>query len=184
MTGHRDGELEGRTVSSSALTRRTFLAGSAGGAAALAAARLDALAAAGGAGGARGSVLRQEISPGGTLTYGLSGDVDGTLDPGVTHFDTTIRITLNVCEPLVWMPSATEIIPALAESWEVSEDGLEYTFHLKQGVTFHDGTPFNAEAVQFTFDRVVEADKITAAGGTADPLKVIVAGQSHDQIGT
>jgi peptide/nickel transport system substrate-binding protein len=127
----------------------------------------------------------QEIESGGTLTYGLSGDVDGTLDPGVTHFDTTIRVTLNICEPLVWMPTATEFVPGLAESWEVSADGLAYTFKLKQGVKFHDGTPFNAEAVQFSFDRVVEADKIAAAGsGTPDPAKVIVAGQAHDQIGT
>ena len=128
---------------------------------------------------------RQDIEGGGTLTYGLGFDVDGTLDPGVTHFDSTIRVTLNICEPLVWMPSATEIVPGLAESWEVSPDGLEYTFTLKQGVTFHDGTPFNAEAVQFTFDRVVEADKLAAGGGgTPDPTEVIVAGQAHDQVGT
>ena len=123
---------------------------------------------------------------GGTLTYGLGFDVDGTLDPGVTHFDSTIRVTLNICEPLVWMPSATEIVPGLAESWEISADGLEYVFTLKQGVTFHDGTPFNAEAVKFTFDRVVAADKMAAAGavGTPDPTQVIVAGQAHDQVGT
>jgi peptide/nickel transport system substrate-binding protein len=164
----------GRTAS-----RRSLLTG---GAAALALSRLDAAAAAGGGGVAR--ALRQDVEPGGTLTYALGFDVDGTLDPGVTHFDSTIRVTLNICEPLVWMPSATEIVPGLAESWEVSADGLEYTFHLKQGVSFHDGTPFNAEAVQFTFDRVVEADKVTAEGGTPDPETAIVAGQAHDQIGT
>ena len=43
--------------------------------------------------------------------------------------------------------------PLLAESWEQSEDGLEYTFQLKEGVTFHDGTEFNADAVCFNFDR-------------------------------
>ena len=59
-------------------------------------------------------------------------------------------------------PSATEIVPGLAESWEVSDDGLSYTFHLKQGVTFHDGTPFNADAVKFTYDRVVAIDKWNA----------------------
>ncbi|MEA2529753.1 MAG: peptide/nickel transport system substrate-binding protein [Thermomicrobiales bacterium] len=168
-------------------SRRKLLAASGGGAAGLAVARLEGLAHAGGAGAGSARLLSrmQEIESGGTLTYGLSGDVDGTLDPGVTHFDTTIRVTLNICEPLVWMPTATEFVPGLAESWEVSADGLAYTFKLKQGVTFHDGTPFNAEAVQFSFDRVVEADKIAAAGsGTPDPAKVIVAGQAHDQIGT
>jgi peptide/nickel transport system substrate-binding protein len=184
MARHGDRDLGKLPGIGSVLTRRSLLAGSAGGAAALAAARLDALAAAGGARGSSARILRQEVTPGGTLTYGLSGDVDGTLDPGVTHFDTTIRITLNVCEPLVWMPSATEIVPGLAERWEMSEDGLEYTFYLKQGVMFHDGTPFNAQAVQFTFDRVVEADKIVAEGGEPDTETVIVAGQAHDQIGT
>ncbi len=166
------------------INRRLFLGGAAGGAAALAAARFDAMAAAGGAGGSRARILSQEIEPGGTLTYGLSGDLDGNLDPGVTHFDTAIRVSLNICEPLVWMPNEGEILPGLAESWELAPDGLSYTFKLKQGVTFTDGTPFNAEAVQFSFDRVVEADKITADGGTPDPEKVIVAGQAHDQIGT
>ena len=104
----------------------------------------------------RSSRARKRSPQGGTLTYGLSFDVDGTLDPQVTNYDSTIRVMLNVCEPLIWMPTATEFYPGLAESWEVSDDGLTYTFKLKEGVTFHDGTPFNAEAVQFTFDRVVE----------------------------
>jgi len=152
------------------------------GAAGLAAAQFDSRALAGVVGAGSARLIRSQ-SEGGTLTYGLSGDVDGTLDPGVTHFDTTIRVTLNICEPLVWMPNATEFWPGLAESWEVSEDGLAYTFKLKQGVMFHDGTPFNAEAVAFSFDRVVAADKI-AEGATPTADEVIVAGQAHDQIGT
>jgi peptide/nickel transport system substrate-binding protein len=184
VTSQRTGELDRmkEAVVNRTLNRRMFLGGAAGGAAALAAARLDAMAAAGGAGGSRARILNQE--QGGTLTYALSGDLDGHLDPGVTHFDTAIRVSLNICEPLVWMPNEGEIIPGLAESWEMAPDGMSYTFKLKQGVTFHDGTPFNAEAVKFTFDRVVEADKIIADGGTPDPEKVIVAGQAHDQIGT
>ncbi|MFL5758167.1 MAG: ABC transporter substrate-binding protein [Thermomicrobiales bacterium] len=161
--------------------RRTLLKG---GAAALALSRLDLATAAGGASPHVARVLNQDVQPGGTLTYGLSFDFDGTLDPGVTNFDSTIRVTLNICEPLVWMPSATEIKPGLAESWDVSQDGKEYTFHLKKGVTFHDGTPFNADAVKFTFDRVIAADKATASGGTPDPNTTITPGQAHDQIGT
>ncbi|MBA2753767.1 MAG: hypothetical protein H0U40_04800, partial [Chloroflexia bacterium] len=167
-------------------SRRRLVAGTTAAAAALAASRFETMARAGGAAPSSARLLAQDIEPGGTLTYGLGFDIDGTLDPGVTHFDSTIRVTLNICEPLVWMPSATEIVPGLAESWEVSEDGLEYTFTLKQGVTFHDGTPFNAEAVQFTFDRIVQADKMAATpqAATPDPATVIVAGQAHDQIGT
>ncbi|MCA1644736.1 MAG: ABC transporter substrate-binding protein [Chloroflexi bacterium] len=106
---------------------------------------------------------------GGTLIYGLNGDLDDTLDPQVTNFDTTIRVTLNVCEPLVWEPEPGKFVPGLAESWDISSDATVYTFKLKKGVTFHDGTPFNGAAVKFTFDRVV------------DPATK--AGQSHDQLG-
>jgi peptide/nickel transport system substrate-binding protein len=124
----------------------------------------------------------QDVPSGGTLTYGVSFDVDDTLDPQVTNYDSTIRIMLNVCEPLIWMPTATEFYPGLAESWEVSDDGLTYTFVLKQGVMFTDGTPFNAEAVQFTFDRVVEGRDLNAAGEEVDPETVIVPGQGFNQI--
>src|SRR5438046_2052607 len=60
-------------------------------------------------------------------------------------------------------------MPAIAEKWEVSPDATVYTFNLKKGVKFHDGTPFNGAAVKFTLDRIV------------DPTTK--AGQSHDQLG-
>jgi peptide/nickel transport system substrate-binding protein len=159
------------------MNRRTLLAGSALGAAAGVLAGLPTF------GATRPLIAAaQEAQQGGTLTYGVSFDFDGTLDPQVTNYDSTIRVMLNVCEPLIWMPTATEFYPGLAESWEVSDDGLEYTFILKQGVTFHDGTPFNAEAVQFTYDRVVEGRNLTDAGEEVDPETVIVPGQSFNQI--
>jgi peptide/nickel transport system substrate-binding protein len=159
------------------INRRTLLAGSALGAAASVLGGLPSF------GATQPLIARaQDAQQGGTLTYGVSFDFDGTLDPQVTNYDSTIRVMLNVCEPLIWMPTATEFYPGLAESWEVSEDGLEYTFTLKQGVTFHDGTPFNAEAVKFTYDRVIEGRDLTAAGKEVDPEKVIVPGQSFNQI--
>jgi peptide/nickel transport system substrate-binding protein len=63
--------------------------------------------------------------------------VDDWIFDGLTRFD----------------GDSLEIVPGLAESWEVSDDGLVWTFHLREGVTFHDGTPFNAEAVEFSFER-------------------------------
>jgi peptide/nickel transport system substrate-binding protein len=159
------------------LNRRTLLTGTAAGAAASALGRVSPFPA------PQPLIVRaQDVPQGGTLTYGVSFDVDGTLDPQVTNYDSTIRVMLNVCEPLIWMPTATEFAPGLAESWEVSDDGLTYTFKLKEGVTFHDGTPFNAEAVQFTFDRVVESRKLTEAGEEVDPETVIVPGQGFNQI--
>jgi peptide/nickel transport system substrate-binding protein len=106
---------------------------------------------------------------GGTLVYGLSGDFDDTLDPQVTNFDTSIRVTLNICEPLVWEPEPGKFVPGLADKWDISPDAKVYTFNLKKGVKFTDGTPFNAAAVKFTLDRIV------------DPATK--AGQSHDQLG-
>ena len=110
-----------------------------------------------------------EAAPaGGTLTVGGL-DLDDTLDPQVTNFDSTIRILLNVCEPLIWEPTPGRFVPALAESWSISPDAKVYTFKLRRGVRFHDGTPFNADAVKFTMDRVVAPET--------------KAGQSHDQLG-
>lgn len=171
-------------------TRRAAMAYAAAGVTVLGATRMGGASASGGPSASRAVQQNQD---GGTLVYGLGFDVDGTLDPQVTFFDSTIRVMLNVCEPLVWMPSATEIVPGLADSWEASEDGMSYTFHLKEGVTFHDGTPFNADAVKYTYDRVVAIDQWNAeqeaAGATPgaveapDPEKIIAPGQSHDQIG-
>ncbi|MCQ4823145.1 ABC transporter substrate-binding protein, partial [Eubacterium callanderi] len=48
-----------------------------------------------------------------------------------------------------------EVKPALAESWDISDDGLTYTFHLRKGVTFTDGEPFNAQAVKQNFDAII-----------------------------
>lgn len=54
---------------------------------------------------------------------------------------------------LVGFDAEEQLVPQLAESWEISEDGLEYVLHLREGVTFHDGNPFNAEAVKFNVQR-------------------------------
>jgi peptide/nickel transport system substrate-binding protein len=61
-----------------------------------------------------------------------------------------------VVEPLVRLEPDGSLTPALAESWEISEDGLQVTFHLRKNVKFQDGSPFNAEAVKFNFDRVLD----------------------------
>jgi len=60
-------------------------------------------------------------------------------------------------DSLVWLNDEGDIEPALAESWEISDDGREYTFHLRQGVTFHNGEPFNADSVVLTWERGKDA---------------------------
>ncbi|MGX5359624.1 ABC transporter substrate-binding protein [Kocuria sp. KH4] len=94
-----------------------------------------------------------------------AGDVDGTfvfaassdpksLDPAFAQDGESFRVSRQIFEGLVGVQEGSaEPEPLLAESWEQSEDGRTYTFQLKDGVTFHDGTAFDAEAVCTNFDR-------------------------------
>ncbi len=80
-----------------------------------------------------------------------------SLDPAAVTAVNDFRILVNVYEGLTRYKSGTlEVQPALATSWSISDDGTEYTFALRDGVSFHDGTPFNAEAVKFNFDRMLD----------------------------
>jgi peptide/nickel transport system substrate-binding protein len=90
---------------------------------------------------------------GGTFVFGAAGD-PAMLDPAFGSDGETFRVSRQIFEGLLGNElGGTDAVPELAEDWEVSEDGLEYTFALQQGVKFHDGTDFNAEAVCFNFDR-------------------------------
>ncbi|WP_261385988.1 ABC transporter substrate-binding protein [Tateyamaria omphalii] len=68
----------------------------------------------------------------------------------------------NVFEGLTRFMGDGSVVPGLAESWEISDDGLTYTFTLQNGVTFHDGTTMDAEDVKFTFDRILAEDSANA----------------------
>lgn len=94
---------------------------------------------------------------GGELIYGLTNKFD-TLDPNVTTFTDVGRIAFHLFDPLVWQPKPGEFIAGLADKWDINQTADEYTFHLRQDVKFHDGTPFAADAVKFTFDRIVNPD--------------------------
>ncbi len=90
------------------------------------------------------------------LIFGSSGDVT-TLDPGDSDDGETNQRLDNIFEGLVqFKPGTVEIEPCLATSWEISEDGKEILFHLRKDVLFHDGTPFNADAVIFSFARMYD----------------------------
>jgi peptide/nickel transport system substrate-binding protein len=114
--------------------------------------------------------------PGGTLTMGIPAPPD-TLDPGATGLALTLLLSMAMFDPLVWWlpgPGGTgsRFVPGLAESYTVSPDAAVYTFKLRKGVTFHDGTKFDATAVKATYDHVVDpATKSKSGLGALGPYK-------------
>ncbi|MDP3184354.1 MAG: ABC transporter substrate-binding protein [Anaerolineales bacterium] len=88
-----------------------------------------------------------------TFIFGRGGD-SVQLDPAIVTDGESFRVTGQVLEPLYqYEPGSTKPIPALAESCEPNADATEWTCKLREGVKFHDGTDFNADAVVFNFER-------------------------------
>ncbi len=80
-----------------------------------------------------------------------------TLDPAACDSGSDFRILSNIYEPLVrFREGSLDIEPALATSWTISPDGKIYTFKLREGVTFHDGSKVDAAAIKFNFDRATD----------------------------
>lgn len=88
----------------------------------------------------------------------LTGSDASTFDPHFCTDSATEIFNKNMYNNLLRFNSEMELVPDLAESWSVSEDNLTWTFKLRQGVKFHDGTPFNAESVKVSFERVLNPD--------------------------
>jgi len=90
---------------------------------------------------------------GGTLVFGAAAD-PVVLDPALISDGESWRVNIQIYDQLIRAkPGTTELEPGLAESWESNPDGTSWTFQLRQGVKFHDGTPFNAQAVCANFER-------------------------------
>jgi peptide/nickel transport system substrate-binding protein len=103
--------------------------------------------------GATTAEAAEEGATGGTLVFGTASD-PVVLDGALVSDGESLRVIDQIFESLVSLkPGTTELEPGLAKSWEISDDGLSYTFTLQDGVTFHDGEPFNAAAVCTNFDR-------------------------------
>ena len=98
------------------------------------------------------------------LTFAIEGAnlSAGHMDPHSSQLDVSALVMRNVLDSLVAQDLNGEFVPWLAKSWEISDDELEYTFSLRDDVTFHDGEPFNAEAVKANFDHVTAEETVSA----------------------
>ncbi len=105
-----------------------------------------------------------EPQDGGTLVY-ATGDAEPTcLDPHVGGNYPQAMLTTQVLEPLVGRDADGEILPWLATGWEISEDGLTWDFTLAEGITFTDGTPFDAEAVKVNVEHLQDPATQSSTG--------------------
>jgi len=107
--------------------------------------------------------------PGGTLTYAAA--PPNTLDPHMASSLGDIHSIQPVVSYLVRLGTNLELLPDLATEWS-SEDGQTWTFKLREGVTFHDGSEFTAEDVVASFDRLVDPEVASAAAGSFTFLEV------------
>lgn len=110
--------------------------------------------------------------PSGTLSAGLFAEPD-SLDPATMRLIPSYQVATAIYDQLLWKFSGSGVFtPGLAKSYEVSNGGRSYTFHLRPGVKFHDGTPFNAAAVKATFDRIMDPKtKSISAKGVLGPYR-------------
>jgi peptide/nickel transport system substrate-binding protein len=99
------------------------------------------------------AVLGSQAIAQSTLTIGHPLDIR-SLDPRVTPRSADEFILYNVFDTLLNIDDQGRLVPGLANKWEVSDDSRSVTLYLRKDVRFHDGTPFNAEALKFTFDSI------------------------------
>jgi peptide/nickel transport system substrate-binding protein len=100
---------------------------------------------------------QEEPKVGGTLVLARAHDATG-LDPHTVTAHVSHRVFELVYDTLVTLDSDLGVIPKLAKSWDISADGLQYTFHLHQGVKFHNGQELTSEDVKFTFERILNPE--------------------------
>jgi peptide/nickel transport system substrate-binding protein len=98
-----------------------------------------------------------EVSSGGELTIAISVDPQ-TLDPHRNSASSNTIFMHALFDHLIERSPDGTLYPGLATDWEVADDGVTWTLNLRDDVTFHDGTPFNAEAAVYSFERIVDPD--------------------------
>ena len=119
---------------------------------------------------AAGLAVAGQASAKDTLTLGLQLEPP-YLDPTAGAASAIREVTYsNLFEGLTRIDGDGKVIPGLAADWTISPDGLTYTFHLRNGVKFHDGTPFDCSVVKFSYDRAVAPGSTNAQKGLFEPI--------------
>jgi peptide/nickel transport system substrate-binding protein len=111
-----------------------------------------------------GACATQETATESTITFAIEGAnlSSGHMDIHSSQLDVASLVLRNAFDSLVAQDASGAFVPWLAKSWTISDDELTYTFQLRDDVTFHDGEPFNAEAVQANFDHVIAPETASA----------------------
>jgi peptide/nickel transport system substrate-binding protein len=120
----------------------------------------------------------EEPQYGGTINVALHGEID-TIDPHQSVTIVGFQVYENIVESLVFPNAALDTMePQLAAAWTVSEDGLTYTFQLREGVKFHNGKDFTADDVIFSFNRITNPD---FPGADASSLSMVESVEAPDE---
>lgn len=107
----------------------------------------------------------QAQQQGGDLVVGIRFDNFGTLDLHVTPLTQAAYVAGHIFDKLIYLDDEGNLNPWLATSWTANDDATEWTLTLRDDVVFHDGTPFDAEALVFNFDRMVDPETNSRTAG-------------------
>lgn len=121
---------------------------------------------------------KQTAVVGGELTYALATSPD-SLDPHRSGLAVAVRVLRTIFDSLVVQLPDGSIKPWLATEWTIAPDGLSYIFKLRKDVKFQDGTPFNAEAVKYSYDRIL--DPTTKAANSVALIKPYKSSEVIDE---
>lgn len=120
------------------------------------------------------------------IVVGIAQDLENSLDPYTSVTAANREVLFNVFEGLVKPDADGNLIPAVAERWEVSDDQLTYTFHLRPGVKFHDGSEVTAMDVAWSIDKAMQSgnwkalDNIDAIDIGSDYVSVVLKAADSD----
>jgi peptide/nickel transport system substrate-binding protein len=120
----------------------------------------------------------QGVHRGGTIRVAIAGDIV-TMDPHLSGAKIDRQPYQSIYDKLVDTDEQLTVVPMLATSWTVSPDGRTVTFKLRRGVTFHDGTPFNAEAVRVNFERMLDPKFPPIRKAEMRPVQRVVAADPY-----